>query len=1153
MKKLCLKALSAVLVLALIIGCIPSVFSAAVIQEGELDIGLISDIHYYPDSLKGGNCQAFKDFTVGKGKEYTENNSLLANALDAFANMREKPEVVLIPGDLTKDGEYEGHVELAKKLEQFEKDTDIDVILINGNHDINNSNACSFENGKKEAARKTTPEDFREIYKNLGYDLAYHFYTPEAGAKAGMLSYSVRTGAFRIIAVDGCIYSADNGSEDNEHLTEGVIGDRLLAWIKAEADEATQLGETPIVLQHHNVVPHMEIEEATFAAFVVPDWQRICDTFADAGIHYTFTGHLHAADTASYVSDNGETITDILTPTLTGYPNYFRTATLSAKSSGEVKLDMKNHDIDEFKQVVSDDGYAYPKPYRITSSFKQTFGGMEVEYFLNNLLRELIGDIFAEIREAGGLLDYLSLKGLDLEKIITDALGTEGISIGNIDILTVKGNLMTFISDLASQIDDVYINNSDETMDKVMNIINMLLSFKVSDYPCTYNAQMLGGEPTGNGCTLGEMATTVMLAYYGGDEDVIDLPYIKDALDGFDSGVLAEEFFNCLRKVVVNELVENEILSNLNFNPGLLFPEGSALRIIGRLLEDIVSLIAGENNSFYNFIDSVLNLSIVPDGYNSIDEIIDTLLVDEYLTFSQFEAWGGTIAWMVGSLLEDVNPEEKYDNNISITYTGKVPVEATRENYRLPSNVAMTLSEDSSTGASITWLTKYSITATDIELVPYSETPSFTGRPTTDGRVTTYSESVVRNYPGADLGIIGLLEYETDYVQHTVKLSGLTPGTKYSYRVGCAEKGWWSEAGVIETAGGDGAFTFFHITDPQGQRASQYERYASVIGKAKELYPDAKFVVSSGDQVDLGTHSKHWSYFLNSTDMFLRMPFMPATGNHEKSGSVITTNFCLPNVPEQELDSGAYYSYDYNSVHFTVLNTNDDEDDKLGEAQIDWLIKDINGSSAKWKVVVIHKALYSNGSHYDDKEVKGMRGQLSALLPYLGVDLVLQGHDHVYLRTDAMNNNAVVPSRTKSVEYNGLTYDLKSEPKGTVYSICGTSGVKVYNVKDTEATDKLFPRAEKLVNSEYSMFSAITVDGDRLYYNAYQLVDGEAKRVDNFAIEKTGTAPVDKLGEKAGNSVAKLLTKINLKPIWRIVNFVLSVFGKVMKIFNFNF
>ena len=505
---------------------------------------------------------------------------------------------------------------------------------------------------------------------------------------------------------------------------------------------------------------------------------------------------------------------------------------------------------------------------------------------------------------------------------------------------------------------------------------------------------------------------------------------------------------------------------------------------------------------------------------------------------------------MLGSLLIDNDPAPNMDSNVSIPYSGAVEVEVTKDNYRSPSQITMTLGNDSSTEATITWLTKYSLTASDIELIPYSENPVFTGKPTVDSRINASSETVIRTYPGADIGLLMvILPYETEYVYHTIRLSGLEPNTKYSYRIGDAERGWWSEAGVIQTAGDENdAFTFFTVTDPQAQRPDHYDRYAEVIETAHELYPDAKFVVSAGDQVDMGGNNKHWNYFLNSTDEFLSLPFMPTTGNHEKGGATITGIFTLPNVPEQDLDSGVFYSYEYNGVHFTVLNTNDDEDDKLSDAQIEWLKNDVKNSNAKFNIVVLHKAPYSNGSHFEDSDVEGIRSQLSALLPYLGVDLVVQGHDHVYLRTDALNANAIVPYKTETVSYNGQDYEMKINPNGTIYSICGTSGVKVYGTVDTSATDSSFPGAEAIVESEYSMFSAITVDGNRLYYNAYQVIDGEAVCVDSFAIESDGSAPSDSMSDSIDNIITSLLAKLNIKLLWKPLNFFLGILGSFLRL-----
>lgn len=1143
-----IKLISVLLSLAILVACIPMSVSA---NTASIRFGVVTDIHYYPDVLKGDRGDEWKTFVKNKHKMYDENNSLIDNALDGVMRnaVEEGATYLLVPGDLTKDGELEGHKALAEKFRAFEAETGIPVFVIPGNHDINNSKACTFENGVQEVAEPTSPEQFREIYAEFGYDEADSVFVPEEGKKGGMLSYAITLGEYRLIAIDSCMYSEDNGAEGNEHMTDGRIAEGLLDWVIAECKKAEEQGLTIVGMQHHNLVPHMDIEEATFWPFVVEEWEKIADAYADAGMNYIFTGHLHTNDVVSYVSDNGETIYDILTPTLTGFPNNYRIVDFTSDGKN-VDLDMKLMEIDEYQNVVSDSGKVYEKPFKYTYSFGRTFGEGGVKALIMDSINPLITDIFADITAEGGLVKYLASLGLDLEKIIVDAIGTNGLALGSMDILTVSGNVMNFINDFGAQIDEVYVTQPEATLKKVEAIVDKLIGFKVSDKPATRNTELLGFEVNEEYCTLADAAVSVMLNFYSGDEDISDYPWLTDALEGFDSGVLAEEFFNLLLSVVKDDLVKNEILANLNFNPGELFPKGTLFYVFGAILQEGVELLLGGNNSFLNLVESVLSIPLVPEEYSSIDSIINTLL-GEYITFSQYQAWGGTIAWMLGSLCTDSNPDVCMDSNVVLSYNGKVAVEATKDNYRLPSHIVTTLSEDSSTEASITWLSKYSLTDSDIQLVPYSETPDFTDEIPDGVTVTATSETVVKTYPGADLGIFSLLPFEKDYTKHTVKLSGLEPGTKYSYRVGNAEYGWWSDAGVITTAeGGDDAFTFFYVTDPQAQRRDQYERFAQVIETAVKTHPDGRFVVSAGDQVDSGRNIKHWRYLLNSTDALLNLPFMPTTGNHEDEGAVITENFALPNVPEQELDSGVFYSYDYNGVHFTVLNTNDDEDDKLSEAQIDWMKKDILSSDAKWKIVVLHKAPYSNGSHYDDGDVEGFRKQLGTLLPYLGVDLVLQGHDHVYLRTDVLASNVVVPTEEGTKTYGGNDYSVKYNPLGTIYSICGTSGVKVYHTKDAAATDKKFPRAEAIVDVENSMFSAITVDGDTLYYNAYQVDGDEAVRVDNFAIEKTeDKAHAEKIGnETFAELIADILENFSFGGLWKVVNSMLDIFGRVMQI-----
>ncbi|MFR4122904.1 MAG: metallophosphoesterase family protein, partial [Clostridium sp.] len=105
-------------------------------------IVLMTDIHYLADSLtdKGEEFQYMVEHGDGKLTNYVwEITDAAFEQVEALS-----PDVIILSGDLTLNGEKESHKELAKKLEQVEKDG-IQVVVIPGNHDINNRNAASFD------------------------------------------------------------------------------------------------------------------------------------------------------------------------------------------------------------------------------------------------------------------------------------------------------------------------------------------------------------------------------------------------------------------------------------------------------------------------------------------------------------------------------------------------------------------------------------------------------------------------------------------------------------------------------------------------------------------------------------------------------------------------------------------------------------------------------------------------------------------------------------------------------------------------------------------------------------------------------------------------------------------------------------------------
>ena len=237
---------------------------------------------------------------------------------------------------------------------------------------------------------------------------------------------------------------------------------------------------------------------------------------------------------------------------------------------------------------------------------------------------------------------------------------------------------------------------------------------------------------------------------------------------------------------------------------------------------------------------------------------------------------------------------------------------------------------------------------------------------------------------------------------------------------------------------------------------------------------------------------------------------MSVSGNHEARGDfALVNNFVFSGIDEQDTVSGVYYSFDYNIAHIAILNSNElNSSNGLSDEQIEWLKNDMNSSDKPWKFVALHKAPYSNGSHFDDKDVEAIRAQLQTLMPELDIDLVLQGHDHVFMRTDVMNNNAVVETKTQNLVYNGLEYTSKINPDGTIYSINGTAGSKHYEPKPAEETANSFPAGETVISIDIPSYSYIQIDRGNLYFDSYGVnADGTEERLDSFAISKVVTLP----------------------------------------------
>ena len=1109
------------LAFSLLLAVVPSaVIRSVAVGNDQLTFGVISDLHYYPESLMGSDVQAFIDVSKLNASTSYLADALLDNALYEYEQQAKTRDIkyILIPGDLTKNGEYEGHRALSQKLKDFEDRTGIQVLVINGNHDIRRtSDAAAFNSGKFETTRATEPEEFRELYADLGYDLADAFFTPPDGEEAGMLSYAATLeGGYRLIALDGGCYSADSNSDGkNEGETRGAYSEALMEWALEQIADAKAKGLTVIGLTHFNLVEHFEYEDNLFTAFPIENWQNVCESFADAGMHFAFTGHIHMTDIASHTSDNGETLTDCSSASLLSYPCYLRIVTFDNTSlSGKVTAQYETVDIDNSRPVTAF-GVTYPKPYKYTA-FALNFGGSDINEFVINMLRyQLEYNLLPGIEESGSLYRFLS-NSLDLDGAL-DSLLSEDSGIGSIAGVT-KISLKLLIKNVCDQIEDVYLDGADGTEHLIAVLdtaIRKVTSLEVSDLPCTKFISTFGFGDASKPGTFADAASSCLAYIYSGDEDRSDDAFMNDVLARFERGEIADTLLDTLIDVLLHDVLEDEILQNIHIDVvGILrnSNDEDTKLLLGEILTQIIA--AGDENnltamvpqpSLMQLINIFFAAGIVE--YKSLDDVLNYYM-DAYLTESQMETIAYEFYSVITDFTTDTNPGVRMDNNAVITYSGKVPVTPTAEDLRLPSGIAVTFGSNAATTRNFSWFTKTSVTGTDIEIVPYSENPKFTGKPTTGSNIVSKTAKVTKEIPGVDLGVIGVISYSFDVNRHMIRVSGLTPGKKYCYRVGDASRGWWSDVGVMEMADNSDAFTFFHMSDSQAGIERQYETWAQVVDTAFNLYPQAKFIVHTGDVVDSGKNFKQWNWVFNtaSSDL-LNTAMMPATGNHETNMDYATVENFLLEYPEQDTTQGVYYSYDYNNAHFMVLNTNDlKSDNTLSAEQLAWLQADAAASDKPWKIVALHKAVYSNGSHYADDDVTALRKQLSVLMPQLDIDVVLQGHDHVYLRTAPMNANAVSTVTERTIQHNGSSYSAMVNPDGTVYAIDGCAGVKYYQTKDAALTDSAFPRAAKIVNANAPVFSAISIDGDNLYFDAYTVENGKATKIDSFAITKADAA-----------------------------------------------
>ncbi len=284
-------------------------------------IAIISDLHVMVPELLVNEGTAFEEYLARDRKMLRESVEILDTLIVSILEL--KPDLVLVTGDLTKDGERVSHEQVASQLERL-TDAGIQVLVVPGNHDINNPDAKVFDGDTATSTDTITRREFAAIYRHAGYDT-------RSRRDPDSLSYCRDvTDNLSILAIDACMDRfntfVSRGDARDHCKTSGHLEPSTQQWLVKQAEQATAAGRRVIAMMHHHLVPHFHMEETLASPYMVDDAGQLCQRLIEAGVHVIFTGHLHISD-ISQVNLQPGTMVEIATAAAVGYPCQWRVAT----------------------------------------------------------------------------------------------------------------------------------------------------------------------------------------------------------------------------------------------------------------------------------------------------------------------------------------------------------------------------------------------------------------------------------------------------------------------------------------------------------------------------------------------------------------------------------------------------------------------------------------------------------------------------------------------------------------------------------------------------------------------------------------------------------------------------------------------------------
>ena len=335
-------------------------------------------------------------------------------------------------------------------------------------------------------------------------------------------------------------------------------------------------------------------------------------------------------------------------------------------------------------------------------------------------------------------------------------------------------------------------------------------------------------------------------------------------------------------------------------------------------------------------------------------------------------------------------------------------------------------------------------------------------------------------------------------------LTGLTPGESYRYRIGSEEAGW-TEWFDLKTQPTSDTWNFLFYGDPQVDSSDvtkDTEGWQKTLSTSLGEHPNTAFVASAGDQVENPTDELYEAFLSPSQLRNYRLGVL--NGNHDNRSRLdFARHYNLPNA--QDLN----YYYEYNNALIVALDTNTIDYNELANFTRTAIAQ--AGAGKDWIIVTFHHPPFAHSWHAWELKPKNIADNLGPVFSDLGVDLVLNGHEHVHTRSHLMSGTTPRPTDGKDLHprsHEVLYYTANSSSGSKFYDFAASGTQRFPGITYEESVAKNLVRPEVAYwNQDYTPdYTNVEVSPEKLTLTAYNVDDGSV--VDTVTLNKQRLAPL---------------------------------------------